>query len=50
MGRYNEELVAAKALLGAERPARELQGRRLDLATGKVTRGPFPTRSDSSRS
>jgi hypothetical protein len=41
MGRYNAELVAAKAMLGGEGFHGSAKGARVDLATGKVTKGPF---------
>ncbi|NVB80980.1 MAG: hypothetical protein HOV81_21465 [Kofleriaceae bacterium] len=41
MNRYNAELVAAKAMLGGEGFHGTAKGARVDLATGKVTKGPF---------
>lgn len=41
MGRYNDELIAAKAMLGGEGFHASSKGARVDLATGKVTKGPF---------
>jgi hypothetical protein len=41
MGRYNDELIAAGALLQGEGLQPSAAGARIDLGTGAIRRGPF---------
>src|ERR1041385_1861655 len=41
MGKYNDDLIAAGALLQGEGLQPSVAGARVDLATGTVKRGPF---------